>query len=372
MTTLTKPTFIERNADSIISEMVARYQELTGKTLQPAQPERLLLNTYAYRELMLREAIQSTALQNLVDFSAAPVLDFLGALVGVTRLAASSAECTIRFTLVVGHGLVTIPAGTRVSSNDGKAIFRTKEDTNVAIGVNTADVEADCDTPGEFGNGYTIGQISTIIDPQAFLSTASNLAATAGGADEETDDHLRDRIKLAPASFSNAGSSGAYKFWAKSANANIIDVAITQPTPGTVNIYPLMASGDATPTEVLDAVAAACSDEKVRPLTDTVNVIAPTRGTYSLTVNLTLYNDAVQADVVAQVNANLTSFIRDKRLKLGIDIKKSQIIHEAVIDGVFDCTILNGGIAFTDLVAGVNEYFYCTSLTVAVAGTTAG
>lgn len=371
--TLTTPIFIERDADQIVSEMVARYEELTGKTLQPAQPERLLLNTYAYRELLLRQGIQSAALQNLVDFSSAPVLDYLGALVGVTRLAAAPAECTIRFTLVAGRANpVTIPAGTRVSSVDGLAIFRTKEAANVAVGVNTVDVEADCDTPGVFGNGYAIGQISTILDPQAFITTASNLAATAGGADEETDDHLRDRIKLAPASFSNAGSAGAYKFWAKSANANIIDVAIHQPTPGTVSIYPLMASGEVTPDEVLTAVSEACNDEKIRPLTDTVEVIAPSRGTYTLVVNLTLYNDAIQSEVVAQVTANLNAFITEKRLKLGIDIKRSQIIHEVVIDGVFDATILNGGVSFTDLTAAFNEYYFCTSITVAVAGTTAG
>ena len=234
--------------------MVARYEELTGKTLQPAQPERLLLNGYAYRELLLRQGVQSAAVQNLVDFSDAPVLDYLGALLGVTRLAAAPAEASLTFTLVSGHGAVTIPVGTRVSSTDGKAVFRTKQDVNVAVGINTASVEADCDAPGVIGNGYAIGQISTILDPQAFLVSATNPAVTAGGADEETDANLRERIKLAPASFSNAGSRGAYTYWAKSANANIIDVAITQPVPGTVNIYPLMADGAVTPDAVLDSV----------------------------------------------------------------------------------------------------------------------
>ena len=370
--TLITPEFITRNADEIIAELVAQYETLTGKTLQPAQPERLILNAFAYRELLLRQGIQDTALQNLVDFSRAPVLDYLGALVGVTRLAAAPAECTIRFTLVNGHGNVTIPAGTRVSSTDGKAVFRTKADANVLVGIDTADVEADCDTPGEFGNGYTVGQIGTILDPQAFLSAATNLATTAGGADEETDDHLRDRIKLAPASFSNAGSKGAYIYWAKTANANIIDVAIIQPTPGTVNIYPLMADGSVTPSEVLTAVEEACNDEKIRPLTDTVDAIAPTRGTYTLVVSLTLYDWAIQADVVAKVTENLTTFTRERRLKMGQDIKKSQIIHEVVIDGVFDATILNGAVPFVDLVASLNEYHFCTNITVSVVGTTAG
>lgn len=368
----TKPQFVERDAEKIISEMVALYEQYTGKTLQPAQPERLLINAFAYRELLLREAIQFTGLQNLVAFSSAPVLDYLGQLVGVTRLSAAPAECVIRFTLLAGHGNVTIPAGTRVSSTDGKAVFRTKENANVLVGINTVDVEADCDVPGIIGNGYTTGQISTILDPQAFLVSATNLAATAGGADQETDDNLRERIKLAPASFSNAGSRGAYIYWAKTANANIIDVAITQPVPGTVNIYPLMANGDETPTAVLDAVNEACNDEKVRPLTDTVNVLAPTRNTYSLVVNLTLYTNAIQSDVVQQVTVNLNAFINEKRLKLGIDIKKSQIIHECVVDGVFDAEILNGVIPFVDLVASATQYYFCTSFSVNVVGTTNG
>jgi phage-related baseplate assembly protein len=366
------PQFIERDAQKIISEMVALYEQITGKTLQPAQPERLLINAFAYRELLLRQGIQSAALQNLVDFSTAPVLDYLGALVGVTRLAAAPAECVIRFTLVAGHGNVTIPAGTRVSSLDGKAVFRTKEAANVLVGINTADVEADCDTSGIIGNGYTVAQIATILDPQAFIVSATNLATTAGGADEETDEHLRDRIKLAPASFSNAGSAGAYKYWAKTANANIIDVAILQPTPGTVNIYPLMANGAVTPNAVLGAVLEACNDEKVRPLTDTVEALAPTRGTYTIVIELTLYDYAVQSVVVNEVTANINAFITDKRLKLGVDIKRSQIIHECVIDGVFDAVVKNGSSAFVDLVAGPNEYFFCTSVNISVVGTTAG
>ncbi|MBP0016080.1 MAG: baseplate J/gp47 family protein [Cyanobacteria bacterium SBLK] len=42
----------------------------------------------------------------------------------------------------------------------------------------------------------------------------------------ETDDNLRKRIILAPESFSNAGSAGAYRFHALSASQDIIDVGV--------------------------------------------------------------------------------------------------------------------------------------------------
>lgn len=41
---LTEPDFIERDADKITAEMIAKYEADTGKTLYPAQAERLLID----------------------------------------------------------------------------------------------------------------------------------------------------------------------------------------------------------------------------------------------------------------------------------------------------------------------------------------
>uniref|UniRef100_A0A1A9WW60 Collar domain-containing protein n=1 Tax=Glossina brevipalpis TaxID=37001 RepID=A0A1A9WW60_9MUSC len=61
--------------------MIAWYEKVSGKTLYPAQDERLLINLIAYREALVRLAIQDTAEQNLVAFARAPMLDYLGELV---------------------------------------------------------------------------------------------------------------------------------------------------------------------------------------------------------------------------------------------------------------------------------------------------
>jgi hypothetical protein len=50
---------------------------------------------------------------------------------------------------------------------------------------------------------------------------------TANGTDDETDEELRERIRLAPSQFSVAGPTGAYKFFAKSAHPSIVDVSVT-------------------------------------------------------------------------------------------------------------------------------------------------
>lgn len=97
---LTEPDFIERDADKITAEMIAQYEAATGKTLYPAQAERLLIDLWAYREMLVRVAAQEAAKQNLVAFAREPMIDYLGELVGVYRLAAQPATTTLQFLLM--------------------------------------------------------------------------------------------------------------------------------------------------------------------------------------------------------------------------------------------------------------------------------
>jgi phage-related baseplate assembly protein len=362
------PNFVSLDLAAIQSEIVADYQSRTGRTLYPAQVENILLQVVAYRELLIRNKIQGAATENLVSFSTAPVLDYLGELVGVTRLGATAASCTIRFTLVTGHGGVVIPAGTRVSSIDGRAVFLTQSATAVSSGTNTVSVVCVCTAVGTAGNGYTAGLISTILDPQAFLSSAANTNTTAGGAESEGDTALRERIKLAPASFSNAGSAGAYKFHALGANPAIVDVAVTSPTPGAVYLYPLMQDGSPTPTQILNAVFAACNADRIRPLTDTVVVQTPTRINYSLQADLTLYDYADASVIVTAVQAALQAFVDERRTQLGKDVVDTQIIRICQIEGVYSVALTG----FTNIIVSPTEFPFCNAINVQVVGTTVG
>jgi len=90
MTELLK--IIPDDPQAVTSEIIAAYETATGKTLYPAQIERLLIDLIAYRETLLRAAINDAARQNLVRFARAPMLDYLGELVGVARLPGESDE----------------------------------------------------------------------------------------------------------------------------------------------------------------------------------------------------------------------------------------------------------------------------------------
>src|SRR5271163_234797 len=129
------------NPNLILADMIAEFEAAAGRTLYPAQVERLLINLYAYRESLVRNAIQYAAEQNLLAFASFPMLDYLGQLLGVTRLASQPAVTTLLFTLANALTVAfTIAAGTLAGTNDGQFNFATSATVSIAAGAMTASV----------------------------------------------------------------------------------------------------------------------------------------------------------------------------------------------------------------------------------------
>ena len=215
--TLPPPVFVN-DADGldpnlILADMIAAFEAAAGRTLQPAQVERLLINLYAYRESLVRNAIQYAGQQNLLAFANFPMLDYLGALVGVTRLSSQGATTTLQFTLINPLTVaLTIPAGTFAGTNDGQFAFATNTPLVIAPGQTTGSVGATATTAGAAANGYLPGQVNVQLNPNAAIASVTNTVVTGGGATPESDDHLRARIQAAPSQFSVAGSGGGVSF----------------------------------------------------------------------------------------------------------------------------------------------------------------
>jgi phage-related baseplate assembly protein len=205
------------------------------------------------------------------------------------------------------------------------------------------------------------------LDPEAFLVSASNTSETTGGADAESDDELRVRVKLAPSQFSVAGPKDAYKFFAKSASAAIIDVAVTSTVPGTVNIYPLIEGEIETPTEILDLVFDVCNDDKVRPLTDTVVVESPTFVDYDIEIEITILSDADSVAVQAAAQTAVEAYRDERAKKLGADIVVSKLNAAAFVDSsaIYSVSVIEPA---ADVVLDETEVGKCGSILVTVTG----
>jgi len=350
--TLPEPTFVEADYEKIINELIASWEAQTGKKLQPAQLERLILNVIAYRENVLKLAINEAAKQNLLAFAKGEKLDHLGALLGVQRLPGQPALTTLRFEFQEPLPVpVLIPKGTQVRSPDGKVIFQTKEDINAEVGSKYVDVLAECTESGRLGNGYEAGTINELVNPLPYVSKVYNITISTGGADVEDDDHFRSRIQLAPESFSNAGSKGAYIYWAKTAHQNIIDVAVESPEPGVVNVYPLLKGGVIPSEEIISLVEETLNADKVRPLTDKVQVLPPEPINFDINVDLYIYKSytPLTNTIKAEAENRLNTYAEKLKNKLGMDIVPEQIIdllqsisgvYRAVVSSPSNCQVL--------------------------------
>jgi phage-related baseplate assembly protein len=321
----------------ILQDMIASFSALTGRYLYPAQVERLLIDLYAYRESLVRNAIQNAAMQNLVAFSSYPMIDYLGQLVGVTRLPAVGASCTLEFTLASSQPFsFTIRAGALIGTKDGAFIFATSDDLTIAPGMTSGTVFAASTTTGKGANGYGVGEISIQLNPNSLIAGVTNITIPTGGGDLETDDHLRDRIQAAPNRFSVAGPVGAYRFWALSADPGIEDVLIYSPVPGTVNVYVLMGPVDqpAAPPNttaiasdaILSKVFKIVNSDSVRPLTDTVYALAVTEVDYSVVGTVTLYSDAEPSVAMAAANNAAQQLAQNLAERIQRDIVPEEFI----------------------------------------------
>ncbi|MBV7529044.1 baseplate J/gp47 family protein [Chitinophaga sp. sic0106] len=364
------PEIFEEGVQPKLQRIQKRLEDNLGRALAPADVEMLIANAVAYEAQLICIAGNQAVKQSLVPTSTGAMLEYLGELVGVKRLPASGAECTIRFNLINGHNGVQIPDAVRVQSIDGNAIFITTGAVDAPIGTTTVDVVAVCQTPGVIGNNYDPGKISIILDPQAFVTTAANIDATSGGADAEDDDQLRERISLAPSSFSVAGPKGAYKFWAKSAHPTIVDVAVITTAPGEITLYPLCDGGTLPSTEILGAVLSVCSDEKVRPQNDTVLSAAPTVTSYNINAEVTTYTGAINSEVLDQINSNLNTYKQERNNRLGMDVIKAQISALCMIkDKVYTVNIVSPS---ADIIADDKTYTKCTGISVTITGSNNG
>lgn len=302
MTTEFKPTtFVDADAQRIEQELISSYEQATGQSLFPGDPRRIFLLQQLPVIVGLKNGINFASNQNLLPFAVGDVLDALGERIGVKRLQAQPARVTMRFTLSsIQPGAVTILKGTRVTP-DGVLYFATVADLTIAPGDTTGDVIAESTEGGEKYNGYVAGQINILVDPVPFVASVTNLDTSSGGSDDETDDAYRERQRLAPSGFSVAGPEDAYIFFARSADVNIVDVAVMSPSDAVVNVYPLMKNGQLPDQSVLDKVTAAVSAKDKRPLTDRVNVLAPTPVEYS--IDLTYYISAERSAEVSAIRA---------------------------------------------------------------------
>lgn len=359
---------LENLQEQMIADFTEKYKEETGEelTLGLGDPNRLVLYAAALQIYQGMQYIDNAGKQSFLKYSYSGFLENLGALKGIQRNPGNPATAIERFTVsAVQNNAISIPMGTRVTAGDN-VYFYTVEDAEIPAGEEYIDIQVECTEAGTGANGYEAGKINILVDSINYIGSVANTTKSEGGAEEESDEQLADRIYLAPSSYSTAGPDDAYEYWVKTCNSGITDVKVQSPSDGVVEIRFIMQDGTIPGEATLQEVATFLQNEKIRPLTDKVEVKAPVAQNYA--INLTYYiaeSDKNQASAIQQnVNSAVDAYKMWQCEKIGRDINPSYLMRLIMNAGAKRAVIASP--EFT--VVSAENIALCTTVTVTYGG----
>lgn len=325
--------FVETDSAKLYTSIISSLMEYCGEALYPGDERRIFGEALVMTFVALYSEFNDKMKQRTLQYARGTVLDAIGERYNVQRTQAAKASATFRFNAAVAQPEnIIIPEGTRITA-DGVGYFETQETVIIPPGYLYADVVGVCTVGGSAYNGLVTGKVATLVDMIPYISVVYNITTTAGGDDGEPyttegDNRFRERIRLAPSKLSTAGPESAYRYWALSADSDIIDVAIDCPEdePNTVNIYPLLTGGalpdEATIQKILDVLA-----DDVRPMTDKVQVFAPEAVEYTIEIKYycTKDNETATIQAIEGEGGAVDQFNAWQTAALGRDINPDQL-----------------------------------------------
>lgn len=321
--------FIGTDASELVAEMTRTYERLTGVSITPASPEKLFILWAANVLVQERAMTNYVGSQNIPSRAEGERLDALGELFYLQqRPQAKTAQCTVRFQISQEQRTaILIPKGTRVTDENYTLYWQTVEDAYVPIGARYADVRVTCQSAGTAGNGWAEGTINTIVDVFDYYTRCENVTESEGGAERATDEEFYELLRASMDAYSCAGSVGGYQYWAKQVSTHIADVRPIKAGIGMVYIYVLMENGVIAGDEIKAAVLTACSDERVRPLTDYVEVRDAPSVRYDIDLTYYIPSDTTRsaAAIAADVESAVQEYIAWQSARFGRDINPDRL-----------------------------------------------
>lgn len=213
-----------------------------------------------------------------------------------------------------------------------------------------------------FATGPRLDHLAALFGVQRMVITP---ASGTSPAVMESDAALRQRLQLAPHSFSVAGPELAYAFHARSAHPQVADATATSPSPGEVVVTVLSSAGNGVPgADVLDAVRAVLAGP-VRPLTDHVTVQAAALVPFAVEAELTVFAGPDQGLILETAQASLAAHLAATR-RLGRDVTRSALIAALHVANVQNVALIQPA---ADVPVSPAEVGAATSIGVTVAGT---
>lgn len=215
----------------------------------------------------------------------------------------------------------------------------------------------------------------------------------------ESDEDFRERITLAPASFSVAGPEAAYVYHARSASGDVLDASATSADaddiraivsdvlaahaaapelvadmdaaldaatwPGDVLVSVLSRVGDGTASpDLLDTVSGYVGAADKRPMTDHVTVESAEIVPFAVEATLWSFAGPDPDVAMAAARAQLDAYLDNSR-RLGRDITMSGLYAALQVAGIQNVELASPA---ASIVIGPTQAAYCTGVTLTYGG----
>lgn len=311
------------DSGALYNDIISALEEGCGESLYPGDERRIFGEALVPILMAVYESMHERAKWKMLRYATGDVLDALGERLRVSRAEAEPGEVVLKFSLEgILDDTIIIPHGTRAT--DGSLVFATDTQAVILPGEKTVQVTAHTTTNGADTNGVTIGAVSKLVDLIPYVAAVQNMDVSHGGDDgepytREGDDHYRERIRTAGNAVSTAGPEAAYRYHVLNADSRIIDAYIHSPSACVVTIMPLLAGGEIPDETMLQKVRDALAADGVRPMTDKVDVFAPSPVPYDIV--LTYYTTQEDAgDCAENILRGVQDFVEYTASALGCDI----------------------------------------------------
>lgn len=238
---------------------------------------------------------------------------------GVERKPASFAEVTLTITGDPGQEI-----GNDVKAAAGDVIFVCQQET-VIPESGVAKVHAQCETAGEEGN-VGAGAIDEFITDYQGLLSVTNESQSYGGADQESDESLRGRVKSRWQNPSTGGNRADYVNWALGVEG-VAKARAFNPSAGNVKVYVIAAGNREAGKELIGQVGQRI--QELRPIGANVTVESAKAVPLNLQIQASILEGYTDEGVREEIISALKEYIE------GISFVENRVSYLKIADLLF-------------------------------------
>lgn len=339
-----KDSFYESAGENVknLSDLEARFKAVAGE----------IFSLSCYGDYILKQAFPQSA--------AGEYLEKHAALRGITRKTAAAAVGELSFSMEEAREEdVTVPAGTVCSSEEDVYIqFSTDAEAVIPAGSTAVTVAA---TALGSGAEYNVpaGVVTVMVNPPEYISAVTNASAFTGGADDEADASLRERVLSSYSALNNCINEKSVRELVLTLE-DVTDALPRLGDDGAVNLYLKTKSGEISESlqeEVADLLgfASICGIE--------INCIEAEAKSFDVSVLVHMHTGYEEESVLSAVRAAVTDFCAAEKIGKSMN---SAAIASAVYpcDGVRFVDIVIDGSASGTMSCGTGEYLVLGELEV--------